>query len=174
MRRLVCAFVVHNQEKSGFLVSLSIWCWSPGFLAFAWLRACQSEKKHIYLYWWFKSLKLEPYRAKLLCCKTYTPKNCESLIRHLSRHRQRAAVVLIFFHILVLHEYWVLEESRLLLKPVLGAWEFLHFPLVLVNRLNKTESVVFLYCRFSLFLMDPFSRLFLYVLYWSIWVEACV
>ena len=42
-------------------------------------------------------LKLEPNRAKLLCCETYTPKNCESLIRHLSRHRQRTAVVQIFF-----------------------------------------------------------------------------
>ena len=31
MRRLVCAFVVHNQEKSGFLVAKPIWCWSPGF-----------------------------------------------------------------------------------------------------------------------------------------------
>ena len=29
-----------------------------------------------------------------------------------------------------------------------------------MNRLNKTESAVFLYCRFSLLLTDPFSRLF--------------
>ena len=29
-----------------------------------------------------------------------------------------------------------------------------------MNRLNKTESAVFKYCRFSLFLKDPFSRLF--------------
>ena len=29
-----------------------------------------------------------------------------------------------------------------------------------MNRVNKTESAVFLYCRFSLFLKDPFSRLF--------------
>ena len=36
----------------------------------------------------------------------------------------------------------------------------LFFPSVLMNRLNKTESAVFLYCRFSLFLRDPFSRLF--------------
>ena len=28
--------------------------------------------------------------------------------------------MLIFFHILVLQEYWVLTESRILLKPVLG------------------------------------------------------
>ena len=36
----------------------------------------------------------------------------------------------------------------------------LHFPSVLMNRLNKTKSAVFLYCRFSLFLKDPFSKLF--------------
>ena len=29
-----------------------------------------------------------------------------------------------------------------------------------MHRLNKTESAVFLYCRFSLFLKDPFSRVF--------------
>ena len=39
MRRLICAFVVRNQEKSGFLVSMPIWCWKSGFLASAWLRA---------------------------------------------------------------------------------------------------------------------------------------
>ena len=31
-----------------------------------------------------------------------------------------------------------------------------HFPLVLKNRRNKTESAVFLYCRYSLFLKVPF------------------
>ena len=29
-----------------------------------------------------------------------------------------------------------------------------------MNRLSKTESAVFLNCRFSLFMRDPFSRLF--------------
>ena len=29
-------------------------------------------------------------------------------------------IVLLFFYILVLQEYWVLTESRVLLKPVLG------------------------------------------------------
>ena len=29
-------------------------------------------------------------------------------------------IVLIFFHILVLQKYWVLAESRIRLKPVLG------------------------------------------------------
>ena len=28
-----------------------------------------------------------------------------------------------------------------------------------MNRLNKTESAVFLYCRFSLFLRDPFFQI---------------
>ena len=32
----------------------------------------------------------------------------------------------------------------------------LPFPLVLIDRLNKTESAVFVYSRFSLFLNDPF------------------
>ena len=32
-----------------------------------------------------------------------------------------------------------------------------------MNRLNKTDSAVFLYCWFSLFLKDPFSRLFITV-----------
>ena len=31
-----------------------------------------------------------------------------------------ALIVLIFFHILVLQEYWVLTENRIPLKPVLG------------------------------------------------------
>ena len=37
--------------------------------------------------------------------------------------------------------------------------ELLHFPLVLMNRLNKIESAVFVYCRFSLFIKDPFSQI---------------
>ena len=49
-----------------------------------------------------------------------------------------------FFHILILQEYLVLTESRIPLKPVLGACELLHFQLVLMNILNKTESDVFL------------------------------
>ena len=52
-------------------------------------------------------------------------------------------IILIYFHILVLPEYWVLIESRIRLKPVLGACELLHFPLVLMNRLNITKSPLF-------------------------------
>ena len=63
------------------------------------------------------------------------------------------------FHILVLPEYWVLTKSRITLKPVLGDVGILHFPLVLMNRLNKTQSAVFLYCRFSVFLKDPFFQI---------------
>ena len=37
-------------------------------------------------------------------------------------------------------------------EQLLGACELLHFPLVFMNRLNKTKSAVFLYCRLSLFL----------------------
>ena len=32
-----------------------------------------------------------------------------------------------------------------------------------MNRLNKTESAVFLYCKFSLFLKDPFFFIRLFV-----------
>ena len=62
---------------------------------------------------------------------------------------------------MVLQEYCVLKESRISLKPVLGG----------INRLNKTESAVFIYCRFSLFLKDPFfPRLFKHFasdIYWK-------
>ena len=47
-------------------------------------------------------------------------------------------------------------ESRIQLKPVLGGVRIVALSIVLMNRLNKTESAVFLYCRFSLFLRDPF------------------
>ena len=32
----------------------------------------------------------------------------------------------------------------------------LHFPSILMNRLNETESAVVKFCRFSLILKDPF------------------
>ena len=44
----------------------------------------------------------------------------------------------------------------MLLKQVLGGVRIVALSLVLINRLNKTESAVFLYCRFSLFLKDLF------------------
>ena len=37
--------------------------------------------------------------------------------------------------------------------------ELLYIPLILTNRLNKTESAVFKFCRFSLFLKDPFVQI---------------
>ena len=48
----------------------------------------------------------------------------------------------IFFHILVLQEYWDLAESRIPLTPVLRTLEMLHFPLVPMNMVNKTKSSV--------------------------------
>ena len=39
---------------------------------------------------------------------------------------------------------------------------FKHFSLVLMNRLNKTESAIYLYYRFSLFLKDPFFSEYLF------------
>ena len=44
------------------------------------------------------------------------------------------------------------RDFRIPLKPV-------HIPIVLINRLNKTESAVFLYCMFSLFLKDPLFQI---------------
>ena len=35
------------------------------------------------------------------------------------------------------------------------------FPLVLMNRLDKTGFAVFLYCKFSVFLKDPFFQIIL-------------
>ena len=76
------------------------------------------------------------------------------LVKLLPVHRYS---VDIFFHILFLQEYWFLTESRILIKSVLGGMRIValsissqHFPLVLMNRLDKTESAFFLYCRFSL------------------------
>ena len=43
----------------------------------------------------------------------------------------------------------------------------LYFPLILMNRLNKTESAVFLYCRFSLFMKDPFFQI-IHIIYISL------
>ena len=51
----------------------------------------------------------------------------------------------------VSQEYCALMESRIPLRPGLWAWGLLRVPLIPKNRINKTESVVNLYCRFSLF-----------------------
>ena len=43
----------------------------------------------------------------------------------------------------------------------------LHFPLALINRLNKNECAVFKLCRFSIFRKDPFfqfGKIYCYVL----------
>ena len=58
-------------------------------------------------------------------------------------------IVLIFFHTLVFQEYCALMESRTPLGPGLWAWLLLLIPLVLTNRINKTESAVFLYFSIS-------------------------
>ena len=68
--------------------------------------------------------------------------------------------MLIFFHILVLPEYWVLTESRIPLKTVLGGVKIVALSLVRMNRLNKTEFAVFLNCMSLYFGRIRFSRLF--------------
>ena len=62
-------------------------------------------------------------------------------------------IVLIFFHILVLQEYWVLAESRIPLKPVLG-----HENCCTFREFSIKPSLLFLYkyCRFCIFLKDLF------------------
>ena len=49
------------------------------------------------------------------------------------------------FSYLVLREYWVLKESRIPFKPVLGG--------------VRIDAAVFLYCWSSLFLNDPLFRI---------------
>ena len=56
-------------------------------------------------------------------------------------------IVLIFFP----YSCLALMESRIPLGLGLWAPELLRVSLVLTNRFNTTESVVFLHCRFSLF-----------------------
>ena len=43
------------------------------------------------------------------------------------------------FYIPVLWENWVLAESRITFKPVLGVVRILYFPLALVNKLYKKK-----------------------------------
>ena len=69
-------------------------------------------------------------------------------------------IVLMIFRSLVIQEYWVLTESRTPLKPVLWGMRIVALStIVLINRLNKTETVVFSYCRFTLFTRDPFFQI---------------
>ena len=72
-------------------------------------------------------------------------------------------MVLIFFHILVLQEYWVLTESRIPLKAVLRGMRIVALSISSHNRLNKTESAIFFYCRFILYLKDLFFQIILRV-----------
>ena len=44
---------------------------------------------------------------------------CEYIQKDLVKIKHAVDIVLIFFHILILQEYWVLMESRKTLKPVL-------------------------------------------------------
>ena len=53
--------------------------------------------------------------------------------------------VLVCFHIQVFREQWVLEESRILLKPVLKGMEFVDFPIILLNRCNKLSLLLLNY-----------------------------
>ena len=61
--------------------------------------------------------------------------------------------MLILFHILVPQEYRALTESRIPLKPVLGG--VIIVSLSTSSHEQQSDLVVFLYCRYSLFLKDP-------------------
>ena len=85
----------------------------------------RSHKKIARLIWLMSSVHLffsRLFRGRNSCCC-----NSVELVKLLPVHRHSVDI----FHILVLQEYWILRESRIPLKPVLGAWELLHFPLVL-------------------------------------------
>ena len=70
-------------------------------------------------------------------------------------------IVLVFFHILVLRDYWVLKESSKPLELVLPrVVRIVALSIISHEQIQKTESAVFDCCRFSLFLKDLFSRLF--------------
>ena len=76
------------------------------------------------------------------------------LVKLLHLHRYRYSVD-IFFHILVLKEYWVLTESRILLKPVLGGVRIV--ALSISSHADSIKlSLLFSYIVGSLFLKDPF------------------
>ena len=64
-------------------------------------------------------------------------------------------IVLIFFHILVLQEYWVLAESRIPLKPVVGGVRVVALSISFHEKTQKNRVCGFLYCMLSLFLRDP-------------------
>ena len=59
----------------------------------------------------------------------------------------------VWLHILVLQEYLVLTESKILFKPMLGGVraDALLFPLNRMNRLNERGPAVFQLCRLPLF-----------------------
>ena len=60
-------------------------------------------------------------------------------------------IVLIFFHILVLQEYWVLTESRIPLKPVLGGVRIVALSICSHEQIQKKKSQLFSYIVGSLY-----------------------
>ena len=70
-----------------------------------------------------------------------------TLVKLLPVHRYTE---LIFYHILVPSEIWLLKQN-ITLAGGGDAWESLRFPLSLTNRLSETDCTVFKDCRFSIF-----------------------
>ena len=85
----------------------------------------------------------------------------------LKRKRKLVALLLLSYRCIVtinvlwlfLMVPWVDLQCVIVVFPDHTHLLFVVHPLVLMNRLNKTESTVFLYCRFSLFLKDPFFQI---------------
>ena len=77
---------------------------------------------------------------------------CMEFVKILIVHRYSVDI----FHILVHQEYWVLTESRIPLKLVPGDVRIIALSISSYEQTKKTKSAVFLYCRFFLFLNNPF------------------
>ena len=71
------------------------------------MNRLKTTESAVFLYCRFSLFLKDPF---FCCCAAWSWLNFSPYID----------IVLIFFHILVLQEYWVLTESRIPLKPVLG------------------------------------------------------
>ena len=78
------------------------------------------------------------------------------LVEHTS---SRFDIVLIFFHVLVLQEYWVLAQSKIPLRLVLGGVRSVALSISSHEQRQLTRVCFFLYGWFSLFLKDPFFQI---------------
>ena len=106
------------------------------------------------------------FRDRNSCCCF-----CVELVNYLSVHRY-CVTVLIFFHILALREYWVLTESRIPLKSVLGGVRIVAS--TIINFFNNWPTGVYLldfFCsRIQLYLLLSPYLCFISFLYLDLYV----